>query len=168
MVAPDTVTAPGLVPVGVAVTTAPAQVVLVFAVAATRTATGKVSVNPAPVIAVEFGLVSTMVSVETPFTAMAGGANDFVAVGGFKTVNVAVVATWFDPPLVLVIPPTGMVFGKLPAEGELTLTVTVQELLAGSVMPVTDNVLIPFTAVITASGQVEPGVGIAALTSVPG
>src|SRR5262245_26931889 len=85
---------------------------VVAAVTATVvTPAGNVSVNAAPVIGTEFGLVSVMVSIEVPPTPIVAGVNVFATVGGkIVTVNVALAGAAFDPALVVVTAPAVMVF----------------------------------------------------------
>ena len=108
IVPPESVKVPGFVTLGDA-NTVPAHVVEAFGTVALRRLAGYVSANDAPVIAVEFGLVSAIVRVDSSPIATLGGENDLAAVGGSNTVRVAVPAVVLEPALV-VSPPTGIEF----------------------------------------------------------
>ena len=85
-----------------------AQVVAALA-ACVVTPAGKVSVNAVPVKATAFVLPSVIVKVLVPPGAMLVGLNALTTVGGDKTVSVADVGVVFEPPLVVVTPPAGIV-----------------------------------------------------------
>ena len=87
-----------------------AQVVAALA-ACVVTPAGKVSVNAAQVRATPFELLSVIVSVLVPFAAIVAGLNALATVGGViaLTFSVADVGAVFEPPLVVVTPPTGIV-----------------------------------------------------------
>ena len=97
------------------------------------------SVKAAPVIAVVFGLVIVIVSVDVPFNGMPVGENDLAMVGGSKTLSVALAAAVLEPPLV-VSAPAGILFKYEPATVDVTLSVIIQVLPAGMVNPETANV----------------------------
>ena len=103
MVAPLTLTEP-LVWLAV-----PAAHVVAADAACVVTPTGNVSVNAAPVSATAFVLLNVIVNVLVPFGAIVAGLNAFATVGGDSTVNVADVGVVFEPLLVVVTPPTGIV-----------------------------------------------------------
>src|ERR1700674_2149300 len=86
IVAPESAT---LGPLLAAVTVPPTHVVVPFGVAVLVRFAGYVSVNAAPVIALAFGLVSVMVSVEATLTPTADGLKAFAIAGGPSTVSVA-------------------------------------------------------------------------------
>ena len=103
---PEKVRVPGLVAFGDAVTVPVGHVVEAPETTSLRRLTGYVSENAAPVIAVELGLVNVMINKAASLTATLPGANDFATRGGVNTVNVALDAIGFEPPLE-VSAPTG-------------------------------------------------------------
>src|SRR5258706_148211 len=105
-------------------------------------------------------LVSVKVSSETPFTPIADGANALVTAGRASTVNVAE-APVAVPALVVVTLPVLLRYA--PAEAEVTLTVTVHELAAGTVPPVSATP-VPLLASVGPPPQVEVPAGVAVLT----
>ena len=82
IVPPVKVNTPGLVPFGVAEGVPNGHVVDAFGTSALRRPAGYVSVKAAPVITVELGLVSVIVSNEFSLIATPVGVNDLATVGG--------------------------------------------------------------------------------------
>ena len=118
----------------------PHPLVVAFGAAATRICAGdvgKVSVNARPVSAsFGFGFVIVNVNLELPPASMGLDENNFVILGGCKTVSDAValpVEPVFVPPFVEEINP--LTFWCGPEVVPLTLTLTVQELLAAMEPP---------------------------------
>ncbi len=118
---------------------------------------GSVSVNPIPVsVWLGFGLLSVKVNVVVPFTGTAGAPNALVMVGGAITLRAAEAALPM-PPLLDTI--ALVVLVKSPATIPVTLTLTVQEAAAPSVIPETLMLVAPAVAVIVPVVQVpvRPG-----------
>ena len=88
------------------------------------------------------------VIVDTPLVPMIDGVNALLIVVGASVENVADAAITLAPPLVVVSAPAGTVLVKVPAT-DVTLTVTVQEPLAGICPPVSATD-VPFDAAATA------------------
>ena len=88
----------------VTVPTHPAPAKLAFGVVAFASPAGYESVSAAPVIAVEFGFVMAIVSVEPAPGAALAGVKVFVTVGAWSTLRVAVAAT-AEPAFVVVTGP---------------------------------------------------------------
>ena len=86
-----------------------------------------------------------MVSTDAVFTTTDAGAKDLTTVGGLSTVRVAFAAL---PVLALLLVTGPVELRKLPAEA-VTLTVTVQEPLAGMVPPESETD-VPLLAAVTA------------------
>jgi len=111
----------------------PQLLVVTFGVAATSKPAGKASVNATPVNAVPvFGFVIVKVSVEVPPTAIGSGAKFFAIDGALKTVNVSVPVLPV-PPFVEVILPVVLILA--PMLVAVTVTITVQLLFTGSIVP---------------------------------
>jgi hypothetical protein len=114
------------------------------------------SVKAAPVKATAFGFVSRMVSVEVPPTGMLAGVNDLATSGGANvTVSELVAGVVFDPPLVVISPPAGMILSYVPPPLAVTVIVTVQLPVAGIVPPVRLTEVVVWVAV---PPQVVPAV----------
>ena len=128
---------------------------------------GYVSAKPAPVIAVEFGLVNVIVSNEFSLTATPVGENDLAMVGGNNTVSGALAALRLEPPLD-VRPPAAKVLVNVPAVADVMLTVTVQVLFAGMVAPEIASDGPEATAVTVPRGHVVAPPGTAAFVTPAG
>ena len=109
-----------------------------------------------------------MVRTESSLIATLVGAKDFAIVGGNNTVNVALAAATFVKPPAAVRPPAGNVLRYEPAVADVTLTVTMQVLLAGIVAPEIANDGPLLAAVTVASGQVVAPAGAPVLVSPTG
>ncbi len=144
-VAPDNA---ALVPLLAAVTVPPTHVVAPEADAVFTRPAGYVSVNAAPVIAVAFGLVSVIVITLTSFVPSDAGEKALATVRSVSTLKVALPAVVFEPALVVVSPPIGIVLANAPAADAVTFTVTVQEPEAGMVPPESAT-LPPLAAAVT-------------------
>ncbi len=124
--------------------------------------------NAAPVAAVALGFVSVMVSTLVSLVPTDAGAKLFAAVIEFSTPSREVAATVFEPALVVVTAPIASVLVYVAAVLLVTLTVTVQEPLAGIVPPVSATVLPPFVAVTVPPVHVVAPAGVALLTRLAG
>ena len=114
---------PGVVPVHVPTTSPPAA--LIFT---------SVSVNAPPVNCVPLELLNVSVTVDVPPVWIEVGVNNLAIVGGAKTVRLAVLLAAPAAGVCVVVTPD-VVFGWTPAVLLVTLKTTVQELLAGIVIP---------------------------------
>ena len=144
---------------------APHPLVVAFGVAATTIApgaTGNVSLKAMPPRELFwFGLVIVNVSVETPFGMIGDGENTFAIDGGMSAVNVAVARLdVFVPPSVVERGP--LTFECGPAVVAVTLTLTVQEPLAGIVPPLNVSVVFPASGAQVAPAHVVAAAGVAA------
>jgi hypothetical protein len=83
----------------------------------TASVNGAVSATPAPV-----ELLMLIDSVPVPPTARVEGVKVLLGAGTALTVSVALAATAFEPPLVVVRPPTGMVLAYAPVAVAVTVT----------------------------------------------
>ena len=120
--------------------------------------------NAAPVIGVVFGLVSVIVSTEVPFAPMAVGEKALVTIGRESTVSVALPAA--AVPVSVVTGPVELRYA--PAAALVTLTVTMQEPLAGTV-PAESATLVPLLAAVTVPAvHVVAPAGVAVFTSPAG
>src|ERR1035441_1780502 len=105
----------------------------------------------------ELLLFSVSTSVETPLAEIVAGLNDFAsagATGAGVTVRVATAGDEFLP-LPVINAPDGTVLIYVPAIDAVTITVTVQEPLAGMIPPVRVTAVPPMGAA-TAPPQVVP------------
>ena len=109
--------------------------------------------NAAPVIADVFAFESVIVRTDVPLAPMAAGANAFATVAWESTFNVAVAAVAVPALVVLMLP---VLFRYELAEALVTFTVTVHELLAGTVPPESATLLPPFVAVTAPPHVVAP------------
>ena len=126
----------GVVPTQVPVTEPPTA--LIFT---------SVSVNEAPVSVVAvFELLKVSVTVDVPPTWIEVGLKAFVIVGGAKTVSVAVLLALEVPPASATVKPE-VVFDCTPGVLLVTAKVTVQLLLAGTVIPLKLKAVVPATNV---------------------
>jgi hypothetical protein len=89
-------------------------------------------------------------SVPVPPTARVDGVKVLLGAGTALTVSVALAATAFEPPLVVVRPPTGMVLAYAPVAVAVTVTLMVQLPLAGMVPPARLTAVAVLLAVPTA------------------
>jgi hypothetical protein len=106
----------------------------------------RVSVNAPPVIAEAFELLKVSVTVELPPGAIVFGANPFAIVGEAKTVRLAVLLAGPAVGVCVVVTPD-VEFGCMPGVLLVTAKVTVQELLAGMLIPVKLNAVAPAASV---------------------
>jgi hypothetical protein len=125
----------GVVPMQVPPTAPPTALILL-----------SVSVNAPTVSAEAFELLKVKVTVEVPPGAIVFGANAFAIVGAAKTVRLAVLLTAPAVGVCVVVTPD-VVFGCTPGVLLVTAKVTVQLLLAGIMMPVKLNAVVPATSV---------------------
>jgi hypothetical protein len=98
-----------VVPFARAVTVPPPHVVAPPGVEVLVTPAGRASVNAAPVRAIEFGLVSVIVSADAAPVEILEGENDLATVGGARTVKVPEAGAVFEPPLDVFTAPAGRV-----------------------------------------------------------
>jgi len=135
----------GVVPMQVPPTAPPTALIFV-----------SVSVKAAPVSADAFELLRVSVTVEVPPGAIVFGANAFATVGEAKTVRLAVLLGAPTVVVCVVVTPD-VVFGCTPGVPLVTAKVTVQELLAGMLIPVKLNAVAPATNVFgVVPAQVPP------------
>src|ERR1035441_2479049 len=107
----------------------------------------------------ELLLFSVSTSVETPLAEIVAGVNNFVSVGATGaevTVRVATAGAALLP-LPVANAPDGTVLIYVPAVDAVTITVTVQEPLAGMTPPVRVTAVLPMGAA-TVPPQVVPAV----------
>jgi len=137
----------------VAVNVPPLHVLVAPGVAATCRPAGKLSVTATPLKAVPvLGLVMVNVMVDVPPTEVLVGEKALLMLGGATTVTLAVLLLAPVPPSVELTAPVVLVFN--PALVPVTLTITLQELLAASLPPLRLMLVLPAVAPIKVPPQV--------------
>ena len=130
--------------------------------------TGRTTLTGVNVTAAPLEFVSVIVSTLVSFVPPLGGVNDFATLSGEKTVSDALAATVFAPALIEVTEPIARALAYVAPEALVTLTVTVQEPLAGIVPAESATLEPPFVAVTVPAPHVVAPAGVAVFTSPAG
>jgi hypothetical protein len=148
-VAPESATE--LLPAVAVMVPPPQDPVRPFGVETTRPA-GKVSLNPIPVsvTGLPAGLLIVKVRVLAPFRGIEDGVKVLEMVGVLGVTTVRVVVAPFPDPTLVERAPASITLVNVPAVGPVTVTVTLQELFAGTVAPVVRVTTFPATVTVPA------------------